>query len=196
MSSEADNNILDMLNARYVIGLDGKLSVNRDALGNAWFVSDIVWADTPVEEMAALDKINPAVTAVADVRFKDVLQIPEVAPQPGDTIRLTEYAPDRLVYHASLSQPSLAVFSEVYFPWGWKATVDGQETPIGRVDYLLRAMNIPEGEHTVVMSFDPPSLHTTAAIARISIILIFIWAVLALFYSLLSCQYKSGEDND
>ena len=179
-----------------MIGLDGKLSVNRDALGNAWFVSDIVWADTPVEEMAALDKINPAVTAVADVRFKDVLQIPEVAPQPGDTIRLTEYAPDRLVYHASLSQPSLAVFSEVYFPWGWKATVDGQETPIGRVDYLLRAMNIPEGEHTVVMSFDPPSLHTTAAIARISIILIFIWAVLALFYSLLSCQYKSGEDND
>ena len=84
----------------------------------------------------------------------------------------------------------------MYFPWGWKATVDGQETPIGRVDYLLRAMNIPEGEHTVVMSFDPPSLHTTAAIARISIILIFIWAVLALFYSLLSCQYKSGEDND
>lgn len=188
--SDADYNILDMLNAKYVIGPDGQLSENPGALGNAWLVSDLKWVETPVEEMEALDEINPAVTAVADSRFKDVLKAPAAGPQPGDTIRLTEYAPDRLVYHASVSAPALAAFSEVYFPWGWKATVDGQEVPVGRIDYLLRAVNIPAGDHTIVMSFDPPSLHTTVAVAYISVILIFMWVIVALFRHMAAVPHK------
>lgn len=193
--SDADYNILDMLNARYVIGPDGQLTGNPGALGNAWLVDELTWAETPIEEMEALDRINPATTAVADVRFKDVLKAPAAAPQPGDTIRLTEYAPDRMVYHASVSAPSLAVFSEVYFPWGWIATVDGSEVPVGRVDYLLRAMNLPAGDHTIVMKFDPPSLHTTSAVAYISIIAIFMWVLFALLHGL-SGANASCPDTD
>lgn len=85
-----------------------------------------------------------------------MINSPSSEPIEGDTIRLTQYAPDRMVYHASVSKPSLAVFSEVYFPWGWRTEIDGQETQMGRVDYLLRAVNIPEGDHTIVMTFDPP----------------------------------------
>ncbi len=193
--TEADYNILNMLNGRYVVGRDGQVVVNPDALGNAWLVSDLTWVDTPVQEMEALDSIDPAVTAVADAKFRDTLKAPAAAPQPTDTIRLTSYAPDRMVYHASVKQPSLAVFSEVYFPWGWKATIDGVDVPLGRVDYLLRALNIPAGDHTVVMSFDPPSLHITTIIARISIILIYLWAIFALLYALAVPKYRN-DDND
>ena len=191
-ASEVDYNMINMLNAKYVIGPDGKLNINPYALGNAWFVSDITWVNTPLEEMNELEDIDPAITAVADARFRNTLQAPVAPPLPEDTIRLTQYAPDKMVYHASVHQQALAVFSEIYFPWGWKATIDGVDTPVGRVDYLLRAVNIPEGEHTIVMTFDPPSLHTTAVIARISIILIYLWAISALLYSLVFLTKATG----
>lgn len=195
--SEADFRILNMLNGRYIVGRDGQVAVNPDALGNAWLVDDLMWVDTPVQEMDVLDSIDPAVTAVADARFREVIKAPAEAPQPGDTISLTSYAPDRLTYHASVAAPSLAVFSEVYFPWGWKAEIDGVDVAIGRVDYLLRAINIPTGDHTIVMTFDPPSLHFTAIIARISIILIYVWGLIALMADLvaLGTDEKYGEVN-
>lgn len=87
----------------------------------------------------------------------------------------------------------MAVFSEVYFPWGWHATIDGQPVELGRVNYVLRALNIPAGEHEVVMVFDPQSLHTTDLLARISIILIYVALAGGIALSVISMVKKHRE---
>ena len=110
---------------------------------------------------------------MADKSFHDILAGASAA-APGDTISETSYSPNRLTYHASLSAPAVAVFSEVYFPWGWTATVDGAPVDIARVNYVLRAIKLPAGNHTIVMTFDPKSIHTTDTVATIAIILIYI----------------------
>lgn len=172
--SEADFRVLDMLNARYVITGQGEAVLNDHALGNAWIADSLIYVDGADAEMAALSEIDPAQTAVADRCFKDLLGETATVKTPGDTIFETSYAPNRLTYHARSAQGGLAVFSEVYFPWGWKATIDGQKAEIGRVNYLLRAMRIPAGSHTIEMRFDPDSLKTTTATAYASIILIYL----------------------
>ncbi|WP_290374180.1 YfhO family protein [Paramuribaculum intestinale] len=172
--SEADFRVLDMLNARYVITGQGEAVLNDRALGNAWIADSLIYVDGADAEMAALSEIDPAQTAVADRRFTATLGESTMAKTPGDTIFETTYAPNRLTYHARSAKGGVAVFSEVYFPWGWKATIDGKEAEIGRVNYLLRAMRIPAGSHTIEMRFDPDSLKTTTATAYASIILVYL----------------------
>lgn len=179
----ADWNVLDMLNARYIITPDGQLSVNPDALGNAWFVDSIAYVDGADAEMAALSTIDPARTAVADSRFREALGT--TAPRaPGDTIFETTYAPDRLSYHARSARGGVAVLSEIYFPWGWEATVDGKPATIGRVNYVLRAIAIPAGEHSVELTFRPMSVTATVGMARAAVIAIYILLFMALICSL------------
>ncbi len=171
--SEADMRVLDMLNARYIIDGSGQPYLNDRALGNAWFVDGIDYVKGADAEMSALDGLDPAVTAVADESFRSVLG--EVRPTAaGDTIRLTSYAPNRLTYSSTSAADAVAVFSEVYFPWGWQAYIDGEPVELGRVNYVLRAMRIPAGKHAIEMVFDPQSLHTTTALADTSIILIYL----------------------
>ncbi|MDE6266262.1 MAG: YfhO family protein [Muribaculaceae bacterium] len=174
--SEADLRVLNMLNARYIIDNNGEPIENPSAYGNAWFVDSVEWVDGADAEMDALSEIDPAVTAVADRKFSGVLK--KAAPvQPGDTIFETSYAPNRLTYHAHSADGGTAVFSEVYFPWGWKAEIDGEPVEIGRVNYLLRAIDIPAGDHTVIMTFNPASMRTTTSAATVSIILIYILTI-------------------
>lgn len=171
--------VLDMLNTRYVITDENSApQLNPGALGNAWFVDEVTYVATPDAEMAALDSLPVASRAVADRRFESVLgtSTPKSA---GDTIFETSYAPDRLTYHARTARGGVAAFSEVFFPWGWEATIDGKPAEIGRINYVLRAIKIPAGEHTVEMVFDPKSLHTTTTVAYISIILIYLGALAA-----------------
>ena len=174
--SDADWNVLNMLNAKYVVGMDGQPLQNPEAYGNAWFVNEVKYVDTPDREMEALSVISPDSIAVADVKFQNILGTSRPV-APGDTIYETTYAPNRLTYRAHSANGGVAVFSEVFFPWGWTATVDGKETPIGRVNYLLRAIDIPAGDHTVDMVFDPKSLQTTDTAATVAIILIYILAL-------------------
>lgn len=170
--SEADMNVLNMLNARYIVSFDGRPLFNDEAFGNAWMVDNVKYVTDADNEMSGLSHIDLRREAVADGRFRSILG--ESSPrQPGDTIFETSYAPNRLTYHVTTKQGGVAAFSEVYFPWGWNATIDGKPAEIGRVNYLLRAMKIPAGSHTIEMRFDPQSLHTTGTIARICIILIF-----------------------
>lgn len=171
--SEADMRVLDMLNARYIIDQSGKPFINDQALGNAWFVDTLTYVTGADAEMEALGSLNPATRAVANRSFADILGS-ALPSQAGDTIRLTSYAPNRLTYSADSRNGGIAVFSEVYFPWGWKATVDGDEAPLGRVNYLLRALRLPAGHHTVVMTFEPESIRNTVAIADTSIIIIYL----------------------
>ena len=131
--TDADWNVLNMLNARYVVGMDGSALYNPEAMGNAWWVENLAYVDGADQEMARLGEIDPARAAVADKRFRSVLGDGAPVAQ-GDTIYETSYAPDRLTYRARSANGGVAVFSEVYFPWGWDVKIDGKPAELGRVD--------------------------------------------------------------
>ena len=185
----ANYRILDMLNTRYIItgDKDYPLERNDHALGNAWFVDEISYVNGADAEMEALGLIDPARQAVADSRFRDILGDEVRSTEPGDSIWLTDYTPNRLTYHASTKNGGLGVFSEVYFPWGWHATIDGNPAELGRVNYLLRALPIPAGSHEIVMTFDPQSIHTCSAIAYACVTLIYMLCLGGIFISVGKC---------
>ncbi|MDE5662419.1 MAG: YfhO family protein [Muribaculaceae bacterium] len=164
--------VLDMLNTKYYLYGD-YAEENPGALGNAWFVDRITYVPDANHEMEALSTIDPAREAVADASFRNILGEAR-AKAPGDTIYLTSYAPDRLKYRASSAAGGLALFSEVYFPWGWQVTVDGKEVEMGRADYTLRALPIPAGQHEVEFYFNPRSLTVTNNIGVAAVVVIFI----------------------
>lgn len=175
--------VLNMLNTRYFIVGDTVAHLNPMALGNAWFVDTLNYVGTPREEMSFLSDFDASMEAVADAKFEPVLG--KATPKAeGDTIFETTYSPKALTYHAESRNGGIAVFSEVYFPWGWKATIDGKEAEIGRVNYLLRAMRIPAGSHTIRMEFNPDSVSTTETLAYISIVLIYIALIAAIVIAL------------
>ncbi len=172
--------VINMLNAKYIITGDSLGYVqNPGALGNAWFIDKLSYVANPDKEMSALDTLDTRTAAVADSRFKNVLgtATPKV---PGDTIYETTYAPNRLTYHSNSAKGGVAVFSEVYFPWGWNATIDGKPAQIGRVNYVLRALKVPAGKHKIEFSFDPQSLRVTNNISIVAVVLIYILCAAAL----------------
>ncbi len=175
--------VLDMLNARYIITgkNDAPVLVNTHALGNAWLVDSVKYVDGADAEMSALASLNPAREAVAERRFAETLGAGAASLAPGDTIMLTSYTPNRVAYTSDTKTAATGVFSEVWFPWGWKATIDGQPTTLARVNYVLRAMHIPAGRHEIVMTFDPESLHYTGGVAYASVSIIYILLLLAAF---------------
>jgi len=193
----ANNNmaVLNMLNARWFILDQQQAQQNPDALGNAWFVDSLTYVKTADEEMKFLDNFNPATSAVADAKFKGTLGEAK-ATQPGDTIFETTYAPNKLTYHAHSAQGGLAVFSEVYFPWGWKATVDGKDAKIGRVNYVLRALQLPAGDHTIVFTYDPQEVHETEGIAKTSVYIILLLVVCAIAWSIVKSQRRRKKEQE
>ena len=174
-----------MLNTKYFIfpaGQQGQTApvLNPYANGNAWFVKNVQYVDNANQEIDALKSILPAETAVVDVRFKDVLKGTADAYKDSlSTIRLTSYEPNRLVYETENAGDGIAVFSEIYYPDGWQATIDGQAVELGRADYILRTMYVPAGKHTIEMRFDPKSLHVTESIAYGALALLVIGIIAA-----------------
>lgn len=154
--SKMNWSVLNMLNTKYIVTRQG-VYPNPDAMGNAWFVNEVLFVPTPDDESAALNTIDMHKTAVADEKFREVLTC-EAEPNATDEIIMTKYTPNKLVYTSHTTLDRVAVFSEIYYPDGWHLTVDGQEVPIGRVNYVLRAAVIPAGDHTLVMSFYPSQL--------------------------------------
>ena len=177
--------VLNMLNTKYFIfpaGQQGQTApvLNPYANGNAWFVKNVQYVDNANQEIDALKSILPAETAVVDVRFKDVLKGTANAYKDSlSTIRLTSYEPNRLVYETENAGDGIAVFSEIYYPDGWQATIDGQAAELGRADYILRTMYVPAGKHTIEMRFDPKSLHVTESIAYGALALLVIGIIAA-----------------
>lgn len=180
---QANYRVLDMLNAKYIItgDKDAPVIINSRALGNAWLVDSVKYVDGADAEMAALSEINVGEEAVADTKFRDVIGMDTSPAAPGDTIYMTSYTPNTLTYKAKVTSPTLAVFSEVYFPWGWKAFIDDKPAKLARVNYVLRAMTIPAGSHDIRMTFDPDSIHTTSTIAYICVTFIYMLVIFALF---------------
>ncbi len=188
----SDVPVLDMLNTKYYM-LGDFVEENPNALGNAWFVSKIDYVDNANAEMERLATINPAVTAVADASFKNILGT-ATPTAPGDTIFLTSYAPDNLTYSASSAKGGIAVFSEVFFPWGWHALIDGKPAEIGRVDYTLRALRIPAGKHEITMTFNPKSLDVTNTVGVISVIVIYLLCAAALCVFIIRLRKKPANN--
>ncbi len=182
------DNVYNMLNAKYIVS-DGKVEINSDALGNAWFIDDISYVDNAREEFEALRDIDPSIFAVADKKFSDVLG--EVTPSFERSVEETSYAPDRLTYRTTSPDDGIVVFSEIYFPWGWEATIDGKPAEIGRVNYILRALRVPAGEHEIIMTFNPHSVKTTTIAATIAVILIYL-SILAAIAQRFLCPCKGG----
>lgn len=170
--------VLNMLNTKYVIQNENTVMPNPDALGNAWFVDTLTYVDNADKEMAFLDKFNPATTAVADESFKTSLG-EAVATAAGDTIYLTDYKPNALAYQSHSAGDRVAVFSEVYFPWGWDVTIDGKPATLGRVNYVLRALRVPAGDHKIAFSFKPKEVSTTDLYAKAAIVVIFLLLAIA-----------------
>lgn len=149
---------LNMLNTKYIILDPGSQPmVNRHASGNAWFVDKVTLVENADAELLAVKTINPATEAVVDRRFADMIGTVQSYGAPGDTIFLTTYEPNLLTYKAELSSERVAVFSEIYYKYGWKAFID--ETPADhfRANYVLRGMTLPAGSHTITFRFEPES---------------------------------------
>ena len=187
----ANNNmsVLNMLNTRYFILNETTVQRNPDALGNAWFVDSLTYVDNADKEMAFLDDFNPARSAVADAQFKQQLGEAK-AVQPGDTIYETSYAPNHLTYKSHSANGGLAVFSEVYFPWGWKVTVDGKPAEMGRVNYVLRALQLPAGDHEIDFKFAPDEVSKTQTWATIAVVVIYLLLLLALNYAIFGDKFR------
>ncbi|MGL1886573.1 MAG: YfhO family protein, partial [Reichenbachiella sp.] len=148
--------VINMLNAKYFLAGDKANAVipNQSANGNAWFVGEVVPVSNPDEEIGQLGTIDTKSQAIVNtVEFSDVATIADNTA----TISLTSYLPNELKYTSSSSNDALAVFSEIYYPKGWKATVDGNKVDILRANYVLRALEIPAGSHEIVFSFEPKS---------------------------------------
>ena len=170
--------VLNALNTRYiVIGGDYAPAYNAGALGNAWFVDEVVPAASPDEEIAFLGSV--------DLRHQAVIgrDMPAVKAAPADStdsIVLTSYAPNELRYHYQAAGDRLAVFSEIYYPDGWKAQVDGAPAEVLRADWTLRAMALPAGGHDIVIRFEPDSYRVGAGISRASSITLILLLLLSL----------------
>ena len=159
--------VLNMLNMKYVIvPLQGGQTVpimNPYAYGNAWFVDRLTYVENANEELERLGRIDLRHEAVADKKFKAQLG-DAVEQDTASVVTLTAYEPNELKYNVRSGKGGVAVFSEIYYP-GWTATVDGSEVELGRVNYVLRALNLKPGEHEVVLTFKPRSIKRTETIA-------------------------------
>ena len=167
-----DTPVLDMLNTRYYIvplqqGATAPL-FNSHALGNAWLVKEVKYVNNANEEIDAIHGMNPRETAIVDKRFAETVKQPAAMPDSLDNIVLKSYAPNALQYEVDTKQGGTVVFSEIYYP-GWRSYIDGEEVSHGRANYILRAMNVPAGKHTIEFVFDPQSLHATETIAFIAL---------------------------
>ena len=175
--------VLNMLNTRYfILPLQGGQTVpiqNPYAYGNAWFVDKLNYVNNANEEIAAVGKLDLRHQAVADVKFKE--QLGEAAVQDtASVVTITSYEPNRLTYDVNSGKGGVLVFSEIYYP-GWEAKVDGQPVELGRVDYILRALNVQPGKHQVELSFFPKSVNLTETIAYIAYVLLILLVAAGVF---------------
>jgi hypothetical protein len=153
-------NAINMLNTKYLIlQVEQKPLQNPQAMGNAWFVNKVEVVENANEEITILDEIDITQTAVADKRFESLFDTNVYSADSTATIELTSYAPNKLVYQSNTKTEQLAVFSDIYYPKGWVATIDGEEHPHFRVNYVLRAMELQAGNHEIVFEFKPKSYY-------------------------------------
>lgn len=165
LTNSVNEDVLDMLNTKYVITADPKGQSQRiqnrsTACGNAWFVSKVLYVKNADEEMEGISSFDPKKEAIVDQSFKALIDNKKVGvPTPTDEIKLTDYHPDHLTYEYSISKDLIAVFSEIWYDKGWNAYVDGEKIPYFRANYVLRAAELPGGNHKLEFKFEPRSYY-------------------------------------
>jgi hypothetical protein len=180
--------VLNMLNTKYFIFGPESYIENPHAYGNAWFVNKVQYVQNANEEIDALNAVSPRTTAIVDKKFETVIKNAGT-PDSTDVIRLDKYLPNALKYTVESKRGGVVVFSEIYYP-GWVSTIDGQPVEHGRADYILRAMNVPAGKHTIEFRFDPQSLHVTDNISYAALALLAL-----LFIGSLVVEYRKKKND-
>ncbi|HSM64551.1 MAG TPA: YfhO family protein [Gillisia sp.] len=181
--SRNNMSVLNMLNVKYIIvpTEEGPIAQqNPNAMGNAWFVENIKWVDSPDEEILSLADTDLKTTAIVNAELKSKLKLSKQQDSIA-SIELVSQQPNELIYKSISTKGQFAVFSEMYYGNGWKSFVDGKEMPHYNVDYVLRGMEIPSGEHTITFKFEPQVIKTGSTIALTSSILLGILTVGGLF---------------
>lgn len=191
LSRHINMDVLNMLNARYFVvpGQNGQPMVQRnpEALGNAWFVNEFQLVEDPNAEILALNSFGPADTAIIDKRFASMVQGKNLERDSNSVITMEHqkpYNPDYVVYKTKTSKEQLAVFSEVYYAPDWKAYIDGKPAEYFRVNYILRAMVVPAGEHKIEFKCEAPLLHKLNKVTMLFSILfvVVVAGTLVLYY--------------
>ncbi|PRY49136.1 membrane protein YfhO [Arcticibacter pallidicorallinus] len=173
-----NEDVLDMLNTKYVITNDEKNQSQRiqnrsTACGNAWFVSNVLWVKSADEEMQGINSFDPKKEAIVHESFKSLIDVRKAGvPDPNAKITLTKYHPDHLTYEYTAGKDMIAVFAEVWYDKGWNAYVDGEKIPYFRANYILRAAQLPGGNHTLEFKFEPVSYYAGENISLIASILL------------------------
>ncbi|HEA31335.1 MAG TPA: hypothetical protein ENH91_15305 [Leeuwenhoekiella sp.] len=181
----------NLLNVKYIISQrEGKEMVqqNPGANGNAWFVQNVKVVPDANTAILALDSLNTQQTAIVNNEFKNEVPAKVFPLDPSASIELIEHRPQYLKYQSKSSREQLAVFSEVYYPWGWNAYLDGKKVSHFRADYLLRAMMVPAGAHTIEFKFEPEVIATGSAVSLTSNIILVLVILGGLFFA-----YKRNE---
>ncbi len=192
--------VLNMLNTKYFIvpTKNGQPVVqqNPGALGNAWFVKEYKLVPNADSEITALCHFDPAKTAIVDKRFAKYVKDWKYIPDTEASIKLVSYAPNKLVYEYNAKSPQFTVFSEIYYPKGWNAYVDGKLMPHFRVNYVLRAMILPSGKHKVVFKFEPKGYFVGYKIAYVFVILLFLFAGVVIYLGYKKKLVYDGQENE
>ncbi|MBU1013194.1 MAG: YfhO family protein [Bacteroidetes bacterium] len=173
--------LLNMLNTKYIItNPDQSAFLNRDAMGNAWFVKNIKWVENANDEFAAMTSVNPREDAAVNIEFKG-MELGNLGFDPMASIKLENYKPHILTYKSSSNANMLAVFSEIYYPKGWHVYIDDKPVDYLRANYLFRSLVIPAGNHTIVFKFEPRSYILGNAINKYSsyLLLLSVFSLLA-----------------
>ena len=175
--------VLDMLNTKYIIyNPKAEPVLNTHAFGNAWLVQSVKMVNTPDEAISALGKTDLRSEAVVLKQFSNLLKGKRFPLDASAGVKLLSYAPNRLVYDFHSKAQQLVVFSEIYYPKGWEAFVDGKQMPYFRADYLLRAMVVPSGKHTIIFKFKPKVWRVGEPVSLISSIVLLLLLGWFIFY--------------
>ena len=180
-SALAGQGVLNMLNTRYLIYSPEQPPLsNPHALGDAWFVDELRWVKNADEEIAELGRIDPGTTAIVDERYRAEVGEVRVVADSTAHVERTAYATNKLTYKVNSAQGGVVVFSEIWYGPDWKATIDGTPAAHFRADYVLRAMTMPAGEHTVEFHIESKPFHTSRPIAMASSGLVLLLVLAAL----------------
>lgn len=184
--SKGNMQVLNMLNTKYFIvnSQNGPMAqLNRDALGNAWFIDDIIKVENADKEIAKLSEINTSTQVVVDERYESPSAL---TTDSTATIQLISYKANHLIYKSNTQIDQFAVFSEIYYDKGWNAYIDGELASYVRANYVLRAMAIPAGSHTIEFKFEPATYYTGERVSLASSIALLLFLFFAFYKELKS----------
>ena len=188
--------VIDMLNTKYfIVQENGQTAIQRNpgAMGNAWFVEKLHVVDGAQAESDALSVVDLTTTAVLEREFEAFASNPDPGIAEDAEVRLTAFTPKQLDYEYTTSKPGTIVFSEIYYPHGWKASIDGTPAEHFRVNYLLRALNVPEGSHHITFIFDPDSVRKGDRIATVCVVVMYLLILAAAAWGITSLSKRRKD---